>query len=235
MGLFGKRKSKQQPALQMRGSPGDPGTNKCLLMAAERGVPLEALLVDLGERACDRPEYRALSPFGKVPCLRDGDFVTSGAPAVLAYLDIKGNGNSLNPKKASILAEQNFWVDLAQRVADPAASRLLSTLVPGAPGLSAADLQSGRAALAQALAQLDAAMADGRNFIVGQYSFADIHWTACMHLCVLAGEQPVMEPYSAVSAWFERVQLRTGPNGQPTFSSLSSLDEVQNKRLKSVA
>ena len=127
MGLFGKRKSKQQPALQLRGYPGDPGTNKCLLMAAERGVQLETQLVDIGERACDSPEYRALSPFGKVPCLRDGDFVTSGAPAVLAYLDIKGNGNSLNPKKASILSEQNFWVDLAQRFADPVVTRLVSS------------------------------------------------------------------------------------------------------------
>jgi glutathione S-transferase len=235
MGLFGKRKSKQPAALQMRGYPGDPGTNKCLLMAAERGVSLEALLVDLGERACDSPEYRALSPFGKVPCLRDGDFVTSGAPAVLAYLDIKGKGNSLNPKKASILAEQNFWVDMAQRFADPVVTRLVSSLAPGAPSSSPAQLESGRAALTQALSQLNAAMADNRQFIVGQYSFADIHWTACMHLCVLAGEQAMVEPFPALAAWFERVQSRNGANGQPTYPSLSSLDEVQNKRLKSVA
>lgn len=235
MGLFGKRKNRQQPAIQLRGYPGDPGTNKCLLMAAERGVQLETQLVDLGERACDSPEYRALSPFGKVPCLRDRDFITSGAPAVLAYLDIKGNGNSLNPKKASILSEQHFWVDLAQRFADPVATRLVSSLAPGASASSPAQPESGRAALAQALSQLNAAMADNRQFIVGQYSFADIHWTAGMHLCVLAGEQAVMEPFSSVAAWFERVRSRKGSNGQPTYPFLSSLDEVQNKRLKSVA
>lgn len=235
MGLFGKRKNKQPPALQMRGYPGDPGTNKCLLMAAERGVQLETQLVDLEERACDSPEYRALSPFGKVPCLRDGDFVTSGAPAVLAYLDIKGNGNSLNPKKASILSEQNFWVDLAQRFADPVVTRLVSSLAPAAPASSPAQLESDRAGLTQALSQLDTTMADNRQFIVGQYSFADIHWTACMHLCVLAGERAVMDPFSALAAWFERVESRNAANGQPTYASLSSLDEVQNKRLKSVA
>ncbi|MGB5734719.1 MAG: glutathione S-transferase family protein [Thiohalocapsa sp.] len=234
MGLFGKRK--QQPtALQLRGYPGDPGTNKCLLIAAERGVQLETLLVDLGERACDSPEYRALSPFGKVPCLRDGDFVTSGAPAVLAYLDIKGKGNTLNPKKASILAEQNFWVDLTQRLADPAVTELIANVTPGAPRVSPTQLEAGRAGLTQALSQLNSAMADNRPFIVGQYSFADIHWTACLHLCVLAGEQAVVEPFPAVATWFERVKSRKGANGQPTYASLSSLDEVQNKRLKSVA
>jgi hypothetical protein len=45
----------------------------------------------------------------------------------------------------------------------------------------------------------------------------------------------MVEPFPALAAWFERVQSRNGANGQPTYPSLSSLDEVQNKRLKSVA
>ncbi len=236
MGLFGRSKKEQPPAPLMRGYPGDPGTNKCLLMAAERGVRLDTLLVDLGERACDKPEYRALSPLGKVPCLRDGDFVTSGAPAVLAYLDIKGVGNSLNPKKASMLGEQNYWVDLGQRFAEPAVTRFVSALAPDGGGLGSAPSEQGEGALlSQALSQLNATLGDNRQFIVGPYSFADIHWTAYLHLCVLAGEQAVMEPFDALSAWFERVQSRAGADRRSTYAALSTLDEIQNKRLKSVA
>lgn len=235
MGLFGRGSKKQERSLQMRGYPGDAGTNQCLLMATERGVHLDTQLVDLSERACDKPEYRAMSPLGKVPCLRDGDFVISGAPAVLAYLDIKGQGSSLNPKKASILGEQNYWVDLGRRSAEPTVALLLSTIAPGGASDSPEQLESGRAALTHALRQLNATMADRRQFIVGQYSFADIHWTCYLHLLMLAGEQAVLEPFVNVHAWMERMKLRKGAAGQLTYNTLPTLDEIQHKRLKSVA
>jgi len=233
MGLFGKKKSKQ--SAQLRGYPADPGTNQCLLLAAERGVALDTVLVDIGERACDRPEYRALSPFGKVPCLRDGDFVVSGAPAVLAYLDIKGAGASLSPKKASILGEQNYWIDLGQRMARPAVMTLISPTLPDAEPVADADLNAARSTLSGALGLLDAAMADGRSFVVGQYSLADVHWTAYVHLCLMSGEQGLLDPHVELIAWLTRVQERKGASGRTTYDALATLDEIRSKRLKSVA
>ncbi|MCF7993070.1 MAG: glutathione S-transferase family protein [Thiohalocapsa sp.] len=234
MGLFGKTKNKQ-PATQLRGYPADPGTNQCLLMAAERGIALDTMLVDVGERACDSPEYRALSPFGKVPCLRDGDFVVSGAPAVLAYLDVKGAGASLSPKKASILGEQNYWIDLGQRLARPAVMTLVGPLLPGAAPVADPDLDAARSALSGALALLDTAMADGRTFIVGQYSLADVHWTAYVHLCLMSGEQGLLDPHAELAAWLKRIQSRKSASGRSTYEALATLDEIRNKRLKSVA
>ncbi len=233
MGLFGKKKSKQ--SAQLRGYPADPGTNQCLLLAAERGVALDTVLVDIGERACDAPEYRALSPFGKVPCLRDGDFVVSGAPAVLAYLDIKGAGASLSPKKASILGEQNYWIDLGQRMARPAVMTLVSPTLPDAEPVADADLNAARSTLSGALGLLDAAMADGRSFVVGQYSLADVHWTAYVHLCLMSGEQGLLDPHVELTAWLTRVRDRKGASGRTTYDALATLDEIRSKRLKSVA
>lgn len=234
MGLFGKTK-KTPSATQLRGYPADAGTNQCLLMAAERGIALDTLLVDVGERACDSPEYRALSPFGKVPCLRDGDFVVSGAQAVLAYLDIKGAGPSLSPKKASILGEQNYWIDLGQRLARPAVTTLVAPLLPGAGPVADTELDAARSALSDTLALLDAAMADGRTFVVGQYSLADVHWTAYVHLCMMSGEQALLDPHAELTAWFTRIRARKGASGRATYEALATLDEIQNKRLKSVA
>lgn len=234
MGLFGKTKKKQS-APQLRGYPADPGTNQCLLMAAERGIALDSVLVDVGEHACDSPEYRALSPFGKVPCLRDGDFVVSGAQAILAYMDIKGGGASLSPKKASILGEQNYWIDLGQRVARPAVTTLVEPLLPGGGAVAESELDAARTALSDALALLNGAMADGRSFIVGQYSFADIHWTAYVHLCLMSGEQALLEPHGELAAWLDRVRARRGAAGSMTYDALATLDEIRSKRLKSVA
>jgi len=236
MGLFGKKKQKTEGAMVLRGFPGDSSTNKCLLMAAEQGLLLETQLVDVTEGACESPEYRSLSPFGKVPCLKDGDFVISGAPAVLSYMGIKGKGGSLNPKKASILGEQNYWVDLAQRIGDPAVQTLIQPLVPGCRDPGAEALAAVSASLGRILDQLDALLADGRPFIAGQYSFADVHWTAVAHLCGLAGQAKLIESRPGVRAWHGRVIERTSAtDGRPTYQALATLDEVRNKQLKPAA
>lgn len=235
MGLFGNKK-KTGVTLVLRGFPGDSNTNKCLLMAAEQGIRLETQLVDVTEGACDGPEYRSLSPFGKVPCLKEVDFVVSGAPAILSYMDIKGKGASLNPKKASILGEQNYWVDLAQRIGDPAVQTLVQPLIPDCDDPGEAAVAAAGDSLSRVLSQLDALMTDGRQFVAGNYSYADIHWTAVAHLCALAGQAQLLESRVGVNAWYGRIVERSSSaNGAPTYRALASLDEVRSKKLKSAA
>ena len=96
MGLFGSKKPKKESRMQLRGFPGDTSTHKCLLMAAEKAVQLDVELLDVIGGACDRQDYRAISPFGKCPCLTEGDFVTTGAPAILAYLDVRSKGRGIS-------------------------------------------------------------------------------------------------------------------------------------------
>jgi glutathione S-transferase len=245
MALFGrKKKPVQSKRIKLRGFPGDAGTLKCLLMASERGVPLDVELLDILEGACDRQDYRAISPCGKVPCLGDGEFVTTGAASILAYMDIKGQGaarNSLNPKKASILGEQNYWVQVAERVFEPALTRLLQQTVC-APAQSGgvtpdqAQLDAARERLALALEVLNRQL-DGREFIVGEYSFADIHWTVCAHLTTVVGARDLIDQQPRVAAWFERVTTRKSPADKTTstYDVLPSLAEIKHKQFKSVA
>lgn len=234
MGLFSKKKS--AAAMRLRGFPADPGTNKCLLMAAAKGIRLETELLDVTAGACDGPEYRRLSPFGKLPCLKEDGFLTSGAHAILAYMDVRGEGASLNPKKASILGEQNYLVDVAMRMLDPNLILLVRPLLPHGEQTGEAAVQAARAELGRAMDCAEAALADGRGFLVGEYSFADIHWTACVHLCAMAGHQDLLDDRPALKAWYGRVQERTGRlSGKRTYDYLASLEEIRDKRLKSVA
>lgn len=244
MALFGRKKKPVQSKLKLRGFPGDAGTVKCLLMAAERGVPLDVELLDILEGACDRQDYRAISPCGKVPCLADGEFVTTGAPSILAYMDIKGQGaarNTLNPKKASILGEQNYWVQVAEREFEPALSLLLQQTVCGpmqSGGFTPdqARIDAARERLALAFEVLNRQL-DGRQFIVGEYSFADIHWTVCAHLATVVGAGDLIEQQPQVAAWFERVTTRKSPADKTTstYEVLPSLAEIKHKQFKSVA
>jgi len=49
-------------------------------------VPFEARQIDLMKGEHLRPEYLAINPFGKVPALKDGDFVLTESIAICTYL-----------------------------------------------------------------------------------------------------------------------------------------------------
>jgi glutathione S-transferase len=240
MGLFSKKRSNKSETMHLRGFPADPGTNKCLLMAAEKNIRLETELLDVTAGACDGPEYRRLSPFGKLPCLKEGEFLTSGAHAILAYMDVRGQGSTLNPKKASILGEQNYLIDIAQRFIDPSVCVLMQSLFPvegdKSADIGAGEVDSARAELGRVMDCAEALLGDGRHYLVGEYSFADIHWTAGLHLCVMAGQKDLLDGRSALQDWCGRVQERINKvSGKRTYDYLASLDEIREKRLKSVA
>ncbi|MCU7886409.1 MAG: glutathione S-transferase family protein [Candidatus Thiodiazotropha sp. (ex Lucinoma annulata)] len=236
MGLFSKKKSSVNTTMHLRGYPADANTNKCLLMAAEKDICLNSELLDIESGACDDPEYRRLSPFGKAPCLKEDGCVVSGIQAILAYMDVRGQGSSLNPKKAAILGEQNYWVDVAQRFIDPN----VAVLVPGkditSTSMGEVNRQIAKEEIGRVMDTLDAVLADGRRFIVGEYSFADIHWTASVHLCVMAGHQDLIDSRTGLKGWYNRVRSHTSKvSKKQTYNNLASLEEIREKRLKSVA
>ena len=66
----------------------------------------------------------------------------------------------------------------------------------------------------------------GKNFIVGDYSYADVHWTAVAHFLVLAGKQDMIDSRPNTKAWYDKVKQR------PSYASLPSLEDIKQKQLK---
>ena len=66
------------------GSSLSPFVRKVLAFAAEKGIEVESRPLGLGS---EDPDFRAASPFGKIPGFRDGDFAISDSSAIIAYLD----------------------------------------------------------------------------------------------------------------------------------------------------
>ncbi len=66
------------------GSSLSPFVRKVLVFAAEKGIALEAKPVGIGDA---NPEFRAASPFGKMPALVDGDFCLADSSAIVHYLE----------------------------------------------------------------------------------------------------------------------------------------------------
>ncbi len=220
------KKKKQPVRMKMRGFPGDVNTAKCLLMAAEKNVQLDVEVLDVKSGAADDEAYRALSPLGKFPFLEEGDYAVTSVNAVLAFLDVRGAGNSLlNPKKAQLFGQQNYWCQVARTQCEPALKVLIDANIYGEKG---GDTDAACATINIALDELDKFI-DNKEYIVGEYSFADVHWTAVAHMLVLVGAEDAITSRSNMSAWFDRVKARA------SYAGLPSLDDVKNKQLRSVA
>src|ERR1043165_4970003 len=68
---------------------GSPYAWRVLLAAEIKRIPYESRLLEFSKGALRTPEFLALNPRGKVPVIRDGDFVLAESLAILAYLDRK--------------------------------------------------------------------------------------------------------------------------------------------------
>src|ERR1700746_1515869 len=74
-------------ALDVYWASGSPFAWRVLLTLEAKQLPYESRLLSFANREHKSPEYLALNPRGKVPTLRDGDFVVYESLAVMAYLD----------------------------------------------------------------------------------------------------------------------------------------------------
>ena len=68
------------------GSSLSPFVRKVLAYASEKEIELELRPVGIGD---PDPEFRAASPFGKMPALVDGDYRLADSSAIIQYLEAK--------------------------------------------------------------------------------------------------------------------------------------------------
>lgn len=222
MGFFNRKKVNKVLQMDLAGVPGTTQTDKCLLMAAEKDVVVNLVLGGGGHLGGS-----------EVPLLTEGSTTVKGTSGILAYLDVRGKGGQLNPKKAAFLGHQNYWGQVAIKFGEPAVNCLMHEIHYGPIMDNDHIVNVERCSMAeqeleQALFELDKQLED-KSFIVGEYSYADIHWTTVVHLCELLGKLNMIIKYCNVERWYDRVKARS------SFDKLPTLDEVKQQQLRFVA
>jgi glutathione S-transferase len=81
----------------------------------EAGLPYKTRLLEQGDQ--DKPEYRALQPFGQVPILEEGGFVLFETGAIV--LHIAERSETLLPAAAHARARATQWVIAALNSIEP--------------------------------------------------------------------------------------------------------------------
>lgn len=107
MGLFGFGSKKEKPAAAGKNDtfsltgPASASTAKCLLTAGIRSVAMDVNITDTD-----------------TVTMTHGPLTITGENAIQTYLDIKGEGAALKPKKARHLGDQNRWIEVSSHLLD---------------------------------------------------------------------------------------------------------------------
>lgn len=231
---------KTQYVMQLLGFPGDADTLKCLITAAEKGIEVESAVLDTTQGQQDSEDYREFSPFGIVPALKEANYICCGEPGMSVFIEGRGLGNRLAPRNAAVLADQYYWMDIGNSEVAPHVKTLMQELVLGPMSdasyqADAAAVESARNGLVAPLNAFDKQLA-GKAFVVGDYSYADAHWTAYIHLLTIAGESSVLDQHRNLKAWHDRIKTHKSFSGQDVvaYDLLPTLEDVKTKRLNDV-
>ena len=231
---------KTKYVLQMIGKAGDPDTIKCLIAAAESGMEMDCRDISTIDGGYESDAIKKLSPFGITPVLREADFITCGVYSVAPYINARGLGERIAPKGAERVALQNFWIDVACSDVAPHVKTLVYERVyksmqdPSSEPDETA-IKAAREALAAPFKALDEQL-QGNKFVIGDYSWADVHWTAYVYLCDVIGEEELIDQYAYIRGWLERIKIHNNHSGQnvAAYELLPTLEDIKAGKLKDV-
>lgn len=97
-------------SIVIHGVPPSPFVRKVRVFLAEKNVPYE---IQQQQPFDKTPEYLAISPLGKVPCLQDGDFTVPDSSAICAYVERTNPEPALYPSDPKEFARALWFEEYA--------------------------------------------------------------------------------------------------------------------------
>ena len=159
------------------GSSLSPFVRKVLVFAGEKGVELELRPVGVGDQ---NPDFRAVSPFGKMPALADGDYGLADSSAIVHYLEASQPEPRLIPDDPKLRGQCIWYEEFADTIlatcgAKMFFNRVVAPVFLKRPGdLAAADAAEANE-LPPILDYLERVVPSGDGYLVGNsLTLADI-------------------------------------------------------------
>jgi len=205
------------------GSTLSPYVRKCMVFGAEKGLELQLKFAGPGS---PDPEFRAISPFGKMPGFRDGDFTISDSSAIVTYLEAKYPEPNLIPLAPEARARTIWFDELADTIMMAAGgaifgNRFVKPRVMRLPCDHDAADQAENEQLPPIFAYLEQAIPDSFFLVEDRLTLADIAIASplatlgCIGVCVDAGRYP------RTAAYVEAIHAR------PSFAAIIARDKAQ--------
>lgn len=189
-----------------------PNPRRVRIFAAEKGIVLPEVAIDLRTREHKSDEHLKRNSLGQVPVLEldDGTMITETV-SICRYLEAEHPEPPMFGRTPAEIGVIDMWIRRIEiqlgdptrmfwRHAHPATAALVEQhTVFG---------ESNRAIIERAMRWLDQEIADGRQFIAGSdYTMADIAALTMVDFAALIGLNPIADN-GAVQSWHERVSAR---------------------------
>lgn len=184
---------------------------RLIWLCEELGLPYEAVAVDFTPAGRAKPEWRKLSPTGKVPAIHDGEFSMFESGAIVEYLLERYGKGRLRPAPGtpeSGLYLQWSWFAEAT-FARPLGDIAQHTVVRPEPQRIPAVVEDARARTIVCLDALEAAVPGGRYLVNGGFTAADIMMGYTLFLARRFGVLTTSN-YPSVNAYLARLETHAG-------------------------
>ena len=176
----------------------------------ELDVPHTIHAIDFFSDERSKPEFRALSPQGRLPVIQDDDFVLFESGAIVEYLlDEYGNGQFQPGSSAKERAPMLQWMHWGEATLLPPMDKILEHGIIRPPEKRIAEVaDEGRAQTAECLEALEAQLAKTKEkgpFILGELTGADFVTFYGIWFAEILGE---LENSPNIKAYFEAFMAR---------------------------
>jgi glutathione S-transferase len=199
------------------GTPVSPFVRKILSYLAERAMAYELVPVGIGD---PNPDYAAVSPFRKMPAIKDGDFGISDSSAILTYLEAKYPGSGLVPDSAEGKARVAWFDEFADTMLVASGGKIFFNRVVAPKFMKQegdeAAAKIGEAELPKLYAYLEGILDDSGYLVGGQFSIADISVATALGNLIPLGVAPDSATYPKTAKWLADIYTRpsiAGPYG----------------------
>ena len=161
----------------------------------------------------NEPEFRKMSPIGKVPAYRDGDFAISDSSVILHYLDKTHPSPSLYPEDAQECARALWFEELAdtklvENIGPIFFNRIVKpNLMNEEPDQDA--INAGLEALPPLFDYLEEQLGDNEYLAGGGFSIGDVATGSMLRQYQVAGESVDDSRWPKLAAYAERIMART--------------------------
>jgi glutathione S-transferase len=193
--------------MKIYGFPLSPFVRKVLVAVNEKGLAAEVVPSNPGQ---PDEEFLSVSPLGKIPAFRDGDFSLADSTAIVTYLEAKYPEPALLPAAPEARGRAIWFEEVADTVLTPAGAPIVLNrfLRPRIFGVEADEAAAVAAeeALKKPLGYLEGAVGDG--WLDGAFSVGDIAVASVIRTLGYTGWELDAGAYPRLTAWFGRVTAR---------------------------
>jgi glutathione S-transferase len=208
-------------AITLYWGSGSPFSWRVLLALEHKGLPYQSQLLHFDKQEHQSPQMLKLNPRGRVPVLKDGDYVVFESVAVLYYLDVKYPQApifGLTPEEAGVIMRV---ICEFQAYAEPALARITEGIFANRVAEEIDTLTDAMHVVAREARTIEGRLSKEQWIVGAQYSATDmviVPWIQLLRRALDRGSAaelrgrflPMERNYPALARWIERIERLPG-------------------------